>query len=135
MSTCAVPWLKEAMDRCSSSRGPGLPNRCWRCWSQLEPTAGPSPDNSLFILGVRVDAVTFDQALASIEVFIAEERPCQVVTVNPEFVMAAQSDAEFRHIINTSALALPDGVGIWWASRRLGRPLPERIPSADLVER
>jgi N-acetylglucosaminyldiphosphoundecaprenol N-acetyl-beta-D-mannosaminyltransferase len=89
----------------------------------------------LFILGVRVDAVTFDQALASIEAFIAEGRPRQVVTVNPEFVMAAQSDAEFRRIINTSALALPDGVGVWWASRRLGRPLPERIPGADLVER
>ena len=101
----------------------------------MEPTAGPSPDNSLFILGVRVDAVTFDQALASIEAFIAEGRPRQVVTVNPEFVMAAQSDTEFRHIINTSALALPDGVGIWWASRRLGRPVPERIPGVDLVER
>jgi N-acetylglucosaminyldiphosphoundecaprenol N-acetyl-beta-D-mannosaminyltransferase len=89
----------------------------------------------LFILGVRVDAVTFDQVLASIEAFIVEGRPRQVVTVNPEFVMAAQSDAEFRHIINTSALALPDGIGIWWASRRLDRPLPERIPGVDLVER
>lgn len=101
----------------------------------MEPTAGPLPDNPLFILGVRVDAVTFNQALALIEAFIAEARPRQVVTVNPEFVMAAQSDAEFRHIINTSALALPDGVGVWWASRRLGRPLPERIPGADFVDR
>jgi len=92
-------------------------------------------DNALFILGVRVDAVTFDQALRRIEAFIADGRPHQLVTVNPEFVMTAQSDAEFRDIINRSALALPDGVGVWWASRRLGRPLPERIPGVDLVER
>ena len=101
----------------------------------MRSTCDLPPDNPLTILGVRVDAVTFDQALALIEAFIAEGHPHQVVTVNPEFVMAAQSDAEFRHIINTSALALPDGVGVWWASCCLGRPLPERIPGADLVER
>lgn len=82
-----------------------------------------------------MDPVTFAEILARIEAFISDGRPHQLVTVNPEFVMAAQSDAEFRHIINTSALALPDGVGVWWASRRLGRPLPERIPGVDLVER
>jgi N-acetylglucosaminyldiphosphoundecaprenol N-acetyl-beta-D-mannosaminyltransferase len=89
----------------------------------------------LFVLGVRIDAVTFEQVLAGIQEFIADGRPHQIVTVNPEFVMAAQSDAEFRNIINSSALALPDGVGVWWASRHLGRPLPDRIPGVDLVER
>jgi N-acetylglucosaminyldiphosphoundecaprenol N-acetyl-beta-D-mannosaminyltransferase len=94
-----------------------------------------SREDSLFVLGVRVDSVTFDEALSRIETFIAEDRPHQLVTVNPEFVMSAQTDAEFRHIINTSALALPDGMGVWWASRRAGCPLPERIPGVDLVER
>jgi N-acetylglucosaminyldiphosphoundecaprenol N-acetyl-beta-D-mannosaminyltransferase len=89
----------------------------------------------LFVLGVRIDAVTFEQVLANVEEFVADGRPHQIVTVNPEFVMAAQSDVEFRHIINSSALALPDGIGVWWASRRLGRPLPDRIPGVDLVER
>jgi N-acetylglucosaminyldiphosphoundecaprenol N-acetyl-beta-D-mannosaminyltransferase len=82
-----------------------------------------------------VDSITFDEVLARIEDFIAEDRPHQLVTINPEFVMAAQTDAEFRRIINTSALALPDGMGVWWASRHMGRPLPERIPGVDLVER
>ena len=82
-----------------------------------------------------MDAVTFDQVLDCIEEFVADGGPHQIVTVNPEFVMAAQSDVEFRDIINTSALALPDGAGVWWASRRLGHPLSERIPGVDLVER
>jgi N-acetylglucosaminyldiphosphoundecaprenol N-acetyl-beta-D-mannosaminyltransferase len=89
----------------------------------------------LSILGVRVDAITFDQALNRIERFIVSGSSHQIVTVNPEFVMAAQSDGEFRRIINSAALALPDGVGILWASRRLGEPLPDRIPGTDLVER
>jgi N-acetylglucosaminyldiphosphoundecaprenol N-acetyl-beta-D-mannosaminyltransferase len=95
----------------------------------------PSAVDSLFVLGVRIDAVTFEQVIACIEEFIADGRSHQIVTVNPEFVMAARSDAEFRGIINSSALAVPDGVGVWWASRHLGRPLPERIPGVDLVER
>jgi N-acetylglucosaminyldiphosphoundecaprenol N-acetyl-beta-D-mannosaminyltransferase len=103
--------------------------------SNHQSAAELSREDSLFVLGVRVDSVTFDEVLARIETFIAEGRPHQLVTVNPEFVMSAQTDAEFRHIINTSALALPDGTGVWWASRRAGRPLPERIPGVDLVER
>jgi N-acetylglucosaminyldiphosphoundecaprenol N-acetyl-beta-D-mannosaminyltransferase len=91
--------------------------------------------DSLSILGVRVDAIAFDQVLDCIEHFIVSGLSHQIVTVNPEFVMAAQSDVEFRHIINGAALALPDGVGILWASRRLGQPLPDRIPGVDLVER
>jgi N-acetylglucosaminyldiphosphoundecaprenol N-acetyl-beta-D-mannosaminyltransferase len=90
---------------------------------------------SLHILGVRVDAITFDAVLACIEGYIADERPRQIVTVNPEFVMTGQSNAEFRRVINEAALALPDGTGVWWASRRLGRPVPERIPGVDLVNR
>ena len=89
----------------------------------------------LFILDVRVDTVTFEQTLARIQGFIADGRPHQIVTVNPEFVMTAQTDHEFRRIINNAALSLPDGIGVWWASRRLGRPLPERVPGVDLVER
>lgn len=98
-------------------------------------TTKTSTLDSIYVLGVRVDAVTFGQVLACIEEFIADGRPHQVLTVNPEFVMAAQSDADFRQIINSSALALPDGVGVWWASRHLGQPLAERIPGVDLVER
>jgi N-acetylglucosaminyldiphosphoundecaprenol N-acetyl-beta-D-mannosaminyltransferase len=101
----------------------------------LRPSAKPPAIDSLFVLGVRVDAVTFDQVLGCIDAYVADGGPHQIVTVNPEFVMAAQSDAEFRHIINTSALALPDGVGVCWASRHLGRPFSERIPGVDLVER
>jgi N-acetylglucosaminyldiphosphoundecaprenol N-acetyl-beta-D-mannosaminyltransferase len=101
----------------------------------LRASAKPPTVDSLFVLGVRIDAVTFEQVIARIEEFIADGRSHQIVTVNPEFVMAAQSDAEFRAIINSSALALPDGVGVWWASRHLGRSVPERIPGVDLVDR
>jgi N-acetylglucosaminyldiphosphoundecaprenol N-acetyl-beta-D-mannosaminyltransferase len=82
-----------------------------------------------------VDSVTFDRTLALIDAFIVEGRPHQIVTVNPEFIMTAQHDTAFREVINRAALALPDGVGVYWASRRLGQPVPERVPGVDLVLR
>lgn len=88
------------------------------------------------ILNVNIHALTNAQTLTLIEAFIASGQPHQLVTVNPEFVVAAQSDAEFRHIINRAALALPDGVGLLKAARFLGTiPLPERVPGSDLVIR
>ncbi|MFN8454749.1 MAG: WecB/TagA/CpsF family glycosyltransferase [Anaerolineae bacterium] len=88
------------------------------------------------ILGVKVHALTTAHTLALIESFIASGRPHQLVTVNPEFVVEAQHDAEFRHIINGAALAMPDGIGILKAARFLGTtPLPERVAGSDLVVR
>jgi len=87
------------------------------------------------ILGVRVHALTFVQAIALIEAFIANGQPHQITTVNPEFVVAAQKDALFRRIINRSALALADGIGVLNAARWLNQPaLPERIAGVEVVE-
>jgi N-acetylglucosaminyldiphosphoundecaprenol N-acetyl-beta-D-mannosaminyltransferase len=94
--------------------------------SSLPPTAA--------ILGVKVHALTNRQTLELIEAFIASGRPHQLTTVNPEFVVAAQQDEAFRHIINNAALALPDGIGLLKAARFLGTtPLPERVAGSDLL--
>ena len=46
--------------------------------------------NSVRILSVRVDALTYADLLARIAAFIAEGTPHQIATVNPEFVMEAR---------------------------------------------
>ena len=57
------------------------------------------------ILGVPVDKVTEEEALARIEELIENGRPHQVITVNPEFVMAAQSDAKYYRVLKGSDLS------------------------------
>jgi len=95
---------------------------------------------SVYILGVRVDRVGQDAALATIEGMIARRRASktevecqQVVTVNAEFVMAAQSNTTFRRAINSAALSLADGIGVVWATRYLGKPAPERVTGTDTL--
>jgi len=87
------------------------------------------------ILGIKVHDVTYPEALAAIEGFIASGRPHQVVTPNAEITTAAQKDAEFRQILNSAALAIPDGFGLVLASRLLCRvPLREQVTGTDLTE-
>ncbi|MFQ5459343.1 MAG: WecB/TagA/CpsF family glycosyltransferase [Anaerolineae bacterium] len=87
------------------------------------------------ILGVAVDRVTVAEALARIDGFLAVGAASHVVTVNPEYVMAAARRDAFRSVLNAADLAVADGVGVTLASRLLGRPVPERITGVGLVGR
>ncbi len=90
---------------------------------------------TIAILSIPVHAVTMADTLALVDGYMAEPRLHQIATVNPEFVMAAQSDAEFRRVLAEADLCLPDGVGLLYAARRFGRRLPERVPGSELVYR
>jgi N-acetylglucosaminyldiphosphoundecaprenol N-acetyl-beta-D-mannosaminyltransferase len=94
----------------------------------------------VYVLGIRVDRVSQDQALGRILEMVARRRASgnqlacqQLITVNPEFVMAAQRDADFRRAINEAALVVADGVGVVWATRYLGAATPERITGVDTL--
>jgi len=94
-----------------------------------------STPDTIAILSIPIHAVTMDETLALVEGYMAEPRLHQIATVNPEFVMAAQSDDEFRRVLAAADLCLPDGVGLLYAARRYGRRLPERVPGSELVYR
>ncbi len=86
------------------------------------------------MLDVPVDPISYDEWLKEIESWIrADDGPQHVCTVNPEFIMIAQSDPIFFNILNRAAICVPDGIGLLWASRRLGAPLPERVTGSDGV--
>ncbi len=87
------------------------------------------------ILGVRVHRITMDETLDEIVRFLESGGEHYVVTVNPEFVMTARRNREFRRVLNAADLSLPDGIGLVLASRLLGAPIPERVAGSDLVPR
>jgi N-acetylglucosaminyldiphosphoundecaprenol N-acetyl-beta-D-mannosaminyltransferase len=107
---------------------------------QLDSMPQQSLPAPAYVLGVRVDRVSQLQALDLIDQMIALLRasgntlPCQqIVTVNTEFVMAAQKNIEFRQTINNAALVVADGIGVVWATRFVGFPTPERITGTDTL--
>ncbi len=91
--------------------------------------------DSVTILGVRVDDVTDEEALAHIQGYIDRGGAHQIATVNVEFIMAARRDVTFRHVLAEASLCVPDSVGVVWAARRQGHPLRQRVAGVDLVEK
>ncbi|MDE2820056.1 MAG: WecB/TagA/CpsF family glycosyltransferase [Chloroflexota bacterium] len=84
------------------------------------------------ILDLPVDRISYPAWMQLIDDWIrADSGPHHVCTVNPEFIMIARQDPIFFSILNRAALCVPDGVGLLWASGRLGSPIVERITGSD----
>jgi N-acetylglucosaminyldiphosphoundecaprenol N-acetyl-beta-D-mannosaminyltransferase len=91
-------------------------------------------DQRLHVLGVPIDHATFDSLLELIAGWIsAGDRLHQICTVSPEFVMIAQDDPDFMQVLRAADLCVADGVGLLFAARYLGHPLPERVTGSDGV--
>jgi len=73
------------------------------------------------ILGVRVDfGLNMEKALDIIENNLLKDGKNHIVcTTNPEFVVDAQEDADFKKIINDSSMSVPDGIGVVLAKNYL----------------
>lgn len=85
------------------------------------------------VLGVAFDNVTMDEAVDRALVMLEEDGPHLVVTPNPEIVQRAAKDPEFAEILSKADLVIPDGIGVVYAAKILGRPLKGRVPGIDFA--
>jgi N-acetylglucosaminyldiphosphoundecaprenol N-acetyl-beta-D-mannosaminyltransferase len=86
------------------------------------------------MMGCRIDNLTMEETLQTIEGFIRSGKPHQHVVVNVDKLVKASRDPELRRIINDCALINVDGMPVVWASRLLGKSLKERVAGVDLFE-
>ncbi|MQL51535.1 WecB/TagA/CpsF family glycosyltransferase [Desulfofundulus thermobenzoicus] len=85
------------------------------------------------LLGARVDVVDLAGAVERIAGFVQSGIPHQVVTLNPEILYRAQREPALLSLINGADLVTADGVGVVWAAKVAGTPLPERVTGIDLM--
>lgn len=89
------------------------------------------------VLQIPVDALTKNEALERLAHFLNQDAQQstpvtrRIFSINPEIVLRAQKDSNFKIILETGDLLLPDGQGIVWALRRRG-VASERMTGADL---
>ncbi len=103
--------------------------------SHAMPRAPHHHDKRIQILGLPVDVITYEEWLERIAAWVKGDTPRQVCTINPEFIMIAQRDVHFRHVLQRVDLCVPDGVGLQIAARLLGKSLPQRVTGSDGVPR
>lgn len=82
---------------------------------------------AVYIGGVRFDNISRFQALESMTRFIEEGGSHLICAANVDCIVQCERDPSFRETINGSSLALADGMGVVYASRFIGCPLPENV--------
>lgn len=83
------------------------------------------------ILGIPVDDVTLGDALSVFENLLRGDRMTLIATPNSEILMRASGDSALKDILRRAELVIPDGIGLLYASKILGRPLRERVTGID----
>jgi N-acetylglucosaminyldiphosphoundecaprenol N-acetyl-beta-D-mannosaminyltransferase len=94
-----------------------------------------TPTGRVDLFGVPVDALTMDETVDRIRAWVASGDPHQHVVLNAAKVVELERSPALADVIRRCDLVSPDGVSVVWASRLLGRPLPERVNGTDLMER
>ncbi|GAB7389228.1 WecB/TagA/CpsF family glycosyltransferase [Bacillaceae bacterium] len=85
------------------------------------------------VLGIPFARMTMLETVQWIASRIRAGDKLQIVTANPEIVMAAQKNGELFSLLQRVSLVTPDGIGVVWAAKTLGAPLPERVAGYDLL--
>lgn len=91
--------------------------------------------NKKNLLGVGVTDATQQQILEYLmENLQKSSKKSFIVTPNPEILVFAEKNPEFKKVLNTADLALCDGMGLVIAGKLLGKPFKERFTGTDFVE-
>ncbi|MBP9728132.1 MAG: WecB/TagA/CpsF family glycosyltransferase [Candidatus Moranbacteria bacterium] len=84
------------------------------------------------IFNISLTEDSRDAILARVEAFLAEARFHRIATVNPEFLVLAEKDLDFKQSLQDADLCVADGVGIVWAGWLQGKKVT-RFPGTDLL--
>lgn len=86
------------------------------------------------VLGVSFDNVTMPQAVALAIELMRKPGGHYVVTPNAEILLNTRHDSHARKAIENADITLPDGTSVVRASKKLGRPLKERVTGIDFAQ-
>lgn len=87
------------------------------------------------LFGCPVDNLNLDETVRKIECFIREREPRRHSALNAAKIVRMRKDQRLRQIVASSDLVSADGQSVVWASRLLGKPLPERVTGIDLMQK
>ena len=86
------------------------------------------------LFDISINALTIDQVLDCIHTAITHRHSLHIGVVNAANVVNIHRNPELGRDVKSSDLILADGIAVVWASKLLGRPLPERITGIEIME-
>lgn len=88
---------------------------------------------SRLVLGMRVDATSYEDASRRVVRWACEGRPAYVCVATVHMTMEAFDSAAFRQVVNGADLVTPDGRPLVWALRSLGVRGASQVRGTDLT--
>lgn len=85
------------------------------------------------VLGVKVSAIDLERAVDIASQWIDAENRGYICVTGVHGVMEAQSDPEFRRILNHAAINTPDGMPMSWVGHLQGFPQMDRVYGPDFL--
>ena len=89
--------------------------------------------SSTMIMGVPFSKLSMEETIEYITPRINAKEQTQVVTANPEIVMYAQEDSNYKALLQQVEMIVPDGIGIVYAAKIQKTPMKERVAGYDLL--
>lgn len=86
-----------------------------------------------YVLGMRVDATSYDDATDVILTWAKSGQSKYVCAANVHMVMEAYDDEKFRRVVNSADLVTSDGMPLVWALRAFGISEATRVYGPDLM--
>ena len=87
------------------------------------------------LFGIDFDTVTRDYMVSRVDEAIAKEKHIWLTFINVSIVVQSNHDMEVYGILEVADYHLCDGMGLVYASRLLGKPLPEMVSGPLLLMR
>ena len=87
------------------------------------------------ILGMRVDALSTENASKTVLDWASRRRSAYVCASNVHMAMETFDSQDFRNSVNGADLVVPDGKPLVWALGLLGAEKAEQVRGADLMKR
>ena len=88
---------------------------------------------SVALLGTRIDALSWEQALGRILRWAAEKQSRMVCLCNVHVIVSARHDGALAEALRLADMATPDGAPVAWLMRKIGWPEQQRISGPDLM--
>lgn len=105
----------------------------WDREGEAVPVESKKPLESRYILQMRVDATTYDDAVQRVIGWAVRRESRSVCCANVHSVMESFDSADFRRCMNSADLVTSDGMPLVWGLRRLGVSSATRVYGPDLV--
>jgi N-acetylglucosaminyldiphosphoundecaprenol N-acetyl-beta-D-mannosaminyltransferase len=86
------------------------------------------------VLGVPLDVTDMAGVVQKANAAAANGTVLFLSTINLNFLVASQTDPEFRRSLLLSDFCTADGMPVVWIARLLGVPIEDRIAGSDLVD-